>query len=68
MFVAEKEHSDFWAVSSIFHDVLKLITASSHYCSMDVALSMFVSCVHTATLLVKWLTSGTPSADAKSST
>ena len=29
MFVVKKEHSDFWADSSIFHDVLQLVTAVS---------------------------------------
>ena len=47
--MAKKEHSDFGADSFIFHDVLPLVTASSPFCSLGVALSKSVSCVHTAT-------------------
>ena len=49
VFVVKKEHYDFWADNSIFHDVFHLVTASSPFCSVDVALSKTVSCVHTAT-------------------
>ena len=54
----KEEHCDVWTGSSIFHDVLQLSTASSPFCSVDVALSKSMSCVHTATSLVKRLTDG----------
>ena len=50
VFVAKKERSDFWADTSISHDGHQLATASSPFSSLRVALSMSVSCVHTATL------------------
>ena len=67
MFVVKKEHSDFWAESSIFHDVLQLLTASTPFCSLDVTLSVSVSCIQTATSSAKRLTCKTPVADAWSS-
>ena len=67
MFVVKKEHSNFCDDGSNFYDVLQLVTASSPFCGLDVALSKFVSCVHIATSLAKRLTCGTPTADAGSS-
>ena len=67
VFVMKKEHSDFLDDSSIFHDVLQLLTESSPFCSLDVAVSKSVSCVHTATSPVKRLTCGSPISDARSS-
>ena len=67
VFVIKKLHSDFWADRSIFHDVLQLVPASNPFCSLDVALSMSVSCVHTATSSAMRLSCGVPTADARSS-
>ena len=65
--VTKKEHSDFWAGSSIFQYMLQLAIASSPLCSLDVALSKTVFCVHAATSSVMRLTCGAPTADARSS-
>ena len=66
-FVVKKEHSDFGADSSIFHDVLQLVAVSSPFCSLDVALSKSVSCVHSVTSSAKRLTCGAPTVVARSS-
>ena len=67
VYVVKMEHSDFWADSSIFLDMLQVVTASSPLCSLDVPLSKSVSCIHTASSSAKRLTCGAPTADARSS-
>ena len=67
VFVVMKENSDFGAESSIFHYMLQLVTAYNPFCSLDVAISNSVFCVHTATSLGKRLICGAPTADARSS-
>ena len=67
VFVGKREHSDFLADSFNFHDMLQHVTASSHFCGLDVPLSKSVSCVHTATSSEKRLTCGTPTAEKMSS-
>ena len=67
VFVVRKGHCDFLADCFIFHDVLQFVATSSALCSLDVALSKSMSCVHNATPLAKRLTCGHPTADARSS-
>ena len=67
VFVVKKEHSDYRADSLIFHEMLQVVTVSSPFCSLGVALSKSVSCDHTATSSAKRLTCGAPSADVSSS-
>ena len=64
VFVVKKEHNDFGADSSNFHDILQLVTASSPFCSLDVALSKSAPSFYTATSSARRLTCGTPTADA----
>ena len=47
VFVVKKEHSDFLADNSVFHDMLQLVMASRPCCSLAVALYKSVSCTHT---------------------
>ena len=62
VFVVKKENSDFWADSSILDYVLQLVSAYSPFCSLDVALSKCVSCVHNASSSTESLTCGAPTA------
>ena len=64
MFVV-KRSTVFRPYSSVFHYVFQLVTVSGPFCSLDVTLSKSVFCVHTATLSVRRLICGTPTADAR---